>query len=170
LIAQYPDATVASVPVLPDTSNLPSPGSAGNERRTAAAIKTREAAVSSLERHIQDRAEDASVLRLSAAHKRAAGDEQGATRYERQSEAADQAQRVAETSLQTLRDAPLPQLTEPGPAQADFATPAAVIAALTGPFATGPAPKALRTALNSIGASSSRLEEIDATRVRLSLT
>jgi len=51
-----------------------------------------------------------------------------------------------------------------------FATAAAVIAALSGPFATGPAPKALHTALKSIGAASTRFEVVDAATVRVSVT
>jgi len=50
-----------------------------------------------------------------------------------------------------------------------FATAAAVIAALSGPYVTGPAPKALRAALKSIGAASTRLQEVDAATVRLSV-
>ena len=51
-----------------------------------------------------------------------------------------------------------------------FATAEAVIAALSGRYVTGPAPKAMHTALKSIGATSTRFEEVDAATVRLSVT
>ena len=90
--------------------------------------------------------------------------------YENQSAEADRAKAAAKTSLADLHAKLAAPPAEPSPPQADFATAAAVIAALSGPFATGPAPKTLRTALNSIGATSTRLEEVDAATVRLSLT
>ena len=49
-------------------------------------------------------------------------------------------------------------------------TAEAVIAALSGPSVTGPAPKALHTALKSIGATSTRFAEVDTATVRLSVT
>jgi hypothetical protein len=58
----------------------------------------------------------------------------------------------------------------PTPPKADFGTPAAVIAGLTGVYATGPAPAVFRDALKEIGASDTRLELVDAASVRMTVT
>lgn len=172
LIAQHPDATITGGHVAAGASNLPRPDDSARRgaRSNSGAVAAREAATAKLENDIRERAEDARVLMLSAAHKRAAGDEKGACDYEAQADDARQAKTAAQASLQILRDKPLPRPAKPTRPQADFGTAAAVIAALTGPFASGPAPKALNNALELIGAKSTRIEEVDATTVRLSLT
>ena len=117
LIATHPDATIWPAAPAGGAANLARPGSwnlnAG--RAGAAAVADYQGAITKLENDIAERAEDARVLRLSAAHKRATGDEQGATDYENQSGQADRAKAAAETSLANLHA----KLLAPRPSRAD---------------------------------------------------
>ncbi len=101
-----PDATIAAGQAVPGAANLPRPASSTvkAERCHAAVVAAREVAITRLENDMRERAEDARVLRLSAAHRRATSDEKGATDYEHYSDDAERAKAAAETNRRNVID------------------------------------------------------------------
>ncbi|QGN58081.1 hypothetical protein [Nostocoides sp. HKS02] len=164
LIADHPDAAP-----LPTAS--PMHAAARNTAEADRLQTARDSTLSRLRDEVSSQLADSDALMLSAARKRAEGDETSAAGYERLAATAQKAATDATERLERelLQPVPAPD-SAAQPAKADFGTAAAVLAALTGSYATGPAPKALQTALSALGADSTRLELLDATTVRLTLT
>ncbi|SEQ74778.1 Lsr2 family DNA-binding protein [Microlunatus flavus] len=165
LIADDPHVLPSVLPACPGPDaaelrpNLDSPARAARAREEAA-----------LRDVVRTHAKDVDALSLSAAQKRAVGAEQAAARYERLVDTTASAHEQAERKLQALLASPLPTPADDRAPLADFGPPAAILAALTGPFATGRAPKTLREALRAFGGGNTRLHEVDATTVRLDVT
>lgn len=139
-------------------------------RRGAEARHEHASRLEHLRQTIAENTKDAAALRRSAAHHRDRGNDALADEYDTDAIAATNAARDTEELWSRLAAEPDPTDAPPSPEQADFGTAAAVIAALTGPYAAGPAPVALQSAIRELGAETTRLEVVDGTTVRLSVT
>ena len=163
LIADDPTLTLSLHP----ESSLSSGATSAMPTTADVAQAAREAQARALREAITELTADVGALLLAAARKLSQGDEHGADSYETQAEAKKQELADTKQELKALLAAPVPVAAPPPLPTADFGRPAAVIAALTGPFATGPAPKALREALRAMGGAETRLYVVDATTVRM---
>lgn len=152
------DPALAASRLLPPPDAVPLPDTGAETSRGA-----HSRAVARLRAQTRERRGDADALRLSASRHLRDGNERAADSYDRQATEAD-------AEADRLAAAPPPPAAPPAPPKADFGAPAAVLAGLTGPYTTGPAPAAFRDALREVGAADTRLELVDAATVRMTVT
>ncbi|WP_336028821.1 hypothetical protein [Geodermatophilus sp. FMUSA9-8] len=162
---------IADEPALAQTRLLPPPDALTvPDSGTEAASDAHHRAIARLRAQVKERRDDADALRLSASRRLRAGDERAADNYDRQATEADVEAERLNAEADRLAAAPPPPAVPVAPPKADFGTPAAVLAGLTGPYTTGPAPAAFRDALREVGAADTRLDLVDAATVRMTVT